>query len=186
MIHLFIAFDNNDQIIIESNPSIISPPKYSIKLDNNSFISPLNINSNSTYYLSFSPELTCRISLLNNETICFYYPVTASFIHIEYHYDEIQHGSLILPEKTRMNFYLIFITVGILIVVMCFFAGYIICTSKSSLRHTNQLDDIIQSHINKEEAAKRSAEVPQDAGVGQPILAEHLTVRDALTAGGDG
>lgn len=182
----FIDFDNNNQIIIQSNPPLISPPKFSIKLDNNSFISPLNINQNSTYYLSFSPELTCRVSLLNNATICFYYPVLANFIHIEHHYDEIEHGSLILPEKTRIYFYIIFIIIGILIVIMSFFAIYIICTSQVSLRHTTQINEIINSQMTKQEAAKQSTDLPQDGGVGQPpILAEHLTVRDPHVNVGD-
>ncbi|CAF1463455.1 unnamed protein product [Adineta steineri] len=169
-----ISFDDYNQIIIKSNPSIISPPKIFIKLNNNSFISPLNINENSTYYLVFSSELTCRFSLLNNETICFYYPNSSSFIHIEYHYDEIQHGSLILSETARNKFYIIFILITILVAILCFFSVYIMCTNRNSLRHTSQLDDIINSHLLKQEAAKYSADLPQDAAVGQHILAEHL------------
>ncbi|CAF5098145.1 unnamed protein product [Rotaria sp. Silwood1] len=94
--NMSISFDNYGQIIIELNPRIISTPKLLIKLDNNSFILAPSINQNYTYYLSFSSELTCRYSLLNNETICFYYSIATNFIHIEYHYDKIKYDSFIL------------------------------------------------------------------------------------------
>ncbi len=177
-----IAFEDNNQIIIYSKPQIISPPKFLIKLTNNSFITPLNFNRTETYYLLFSSELICRYSYLNNQTICFYYPILSNFLSIEYHYDEIKHGSLMLSEKSRIHFYIIFIIITIFIIVICFFAIYIICTSRVSLHPLTQLDIIIDTQMARHEAAKRPPDPPIDGAPVQPIVAD----KEAHTiAGGD-
>jgi hypothetical protein len=170
--------------MIYLNPEIISSPKVFIKVNNNSFISPLNLSRTYTYYLSFSPELICRHSFINNETICFYYSASSNFINIEYHYDEIEHGSLILSDKSRNRFYIIFIIITILIIIICIIAIYIVCTSGISLRHTTRLDLIIDTQVARQEAAKKSRDPPEDGG-GQQILAEQLVAREANTITGD-
>jgi len=178
-----IAFEDNNQIIIYSNPKIISPPKFFIKLKNNSFISPLNLNRNYTYYLSFSSQLICRYSFINNETICFYYPISSNFIHIEYHYDQIKYGSLILSNKSRKRFYIVFIIITILIIIICIVAIYIVCTSRFALPDTAQLDIIIDTHMARQEAAKRTGDPAQDGAVVHPVLDDHMTKEANVNVG---
>ncbi|CAF3388180.1 unnamed protein product [Rotaria sp. Silwood1] len=174
--NMSISFDNYGQIIIELNPRIISTPKLLIKLDNNSFILAPSINQNYTYYLSFSSELTCRYSLLNNETICFYYSIATNFIHIEYHYDKIKYDSFILSSKTQHRFYIIFILIT-MITIICVFATYILYKNRFSFRHTAELDVIIDSQVMKQEAATQPPELPKDSAIKQPMLAEDLIIK---------
>lgn len=166
-----IAFDDRyHQLITYSNPPFISPPKILIKLINNSFLSPSNLTRASTYYLSFSSELICRFSSINNETICFYYPTSSKFLHIEYHYDEIKHGSLVLSEKSRTRFRIIFLLITIFILIICFFAVSLVCTDRSKFQHSERLDLIIDTQMARQEAARRPA--PEQAQEGHANLPE--------------
>ncbi|CAF1295458.1 unnamed protein product [Rotaria sordida] len=181
LIYMNISFDKYDQIKIELNPRIISTPKLLIKLDNNSsFISAPSINQNYTYYLSFSSELTCRFSLLNNETICFYYPTTTNFIHIEYHYDKIKYGSWILLNKIRYRFYNIFIIITI-IMIICVFTTYVLYKNRVLLRHTAELDSISNSEMVKQEEVTQPTDSLQDNTIKQPILVEDFIIKKTHT-----
>ncbi|CAF4870440.1 unnamed protein product, partial [Rotaria sp. Silwood2] len=174
-------FDNYNQIVIELNPPIISTPKFLIKLDNNnSFLSPPSINKNYTYYLSFSSELKCRFSLLNNETICFYYSISTNFIDIEYHYDKIKYDSLILLNESRHRVYIIFIIITTLIII-CVFATYILYKNGFSLRYTTELDVTIDSEMVKQDAGTLSIDPPSDNAIKQPILAEDFIIKKTHT-----
>ena len=134
------------------------PPKISVKHTNDTFIPPSTITTNSTYYLTFSSELTCRYSPQYNETTCFYYPQTSSFIHIEYDYDEIHDGTFILSETARNNISRIFLVLAIVTLVICLILVWMICARQIILRQNNQFDDIVQSQIDKQEATKQSKE----------------------------
>jgi hypothetical protein len=148
---------------MSSNPPWISPPKILIKSSNITFSPALNLTQTSTYYLSFSSELICRYSPLKDETICFYYPISSKFLPVEYHYDEIKNGSLILSEKSRNRFHIIFLLIIIFILIICFFAVSLICTEKSKFNHTERLDLIIDTEMARQEAARRPApEQPQE------------------------
>ena len=162
---------------MSSNPPWISPPKTLIKFSNNSFSPPLNLTRTSTYYLSFSPELTCRYSPMKNQTICFYYPISSNFRHIEYHYDEIQHGSLVLSKESRIRFHILFLVISLFVLITCFFAISLICTESTKFHHMERLDVIIDTQMARQEAARRPApEQPQD---GHPHAADaHQVVVD--------
>ena len=134
------------------------PPKLSVEHTNHTLIPPPTITINSTYYLTFSSELTCRYSPQYNETTCFYYPQTSSFIHIEYDYDEIHDGTFILSETARNNISRIFLVLAIVTLVICLILVWIICARQIILRQNNQFDDIVQSQIDKQEATKQSKE----------------------------
>ncbi len=126
-----------------------------IKLINNSFIYSSNFTRFNTYYLSFSTELMCRYSLLKNITICFYYPSSINFTDIEHHFDKITNVTLVLPIQTHKRFIIIFILIGLLVIIICFLALYILCTSRL---HRIQLDYIIDPQLARQAALKLGPE----------------------------
>lgn len=166
----FSAFDSQtDQLVIYSNPPFHTLPNILIKSPNNSLISPSNFSETSIYYLSFSPELSCRYHIITNETLCFYYPISTNFLSIEYHYDQIRQGSLKLPIKARHRFYIIFIIIGIFSLIICILAVCIICTHRSTFYHPTPFDLIIDRHVARQEAAKRPPDPLQDGVTGHPL-----------------
>ncbi|CAF2113855.1 unnamed protein product [Rotaria magnacalcarata] len=152
LINMNIYFDKNNQIKVHLNPAIISLTNLLVKLNNNSFVLASNINPNDTYYLSFSSELTCRFSSLNNETICFYYSLSSNFIDLEYQYDEIKYPTMTLSKKTRHHIYTFFIIITILIIIIISaLAIYIVYTNRFSFGHAAESDDIVASKMIKTE-----------------------------------
>lgn len=130
-----------------------------IKLtNNNTFIYSLNFTQFSTYYLSFSSELMCRYSLLQNITICFYYPSSINFTDIEYNFDKITNISRVFPSQIRKHFIMIFIIISILIIIICLVALYILCTSRLPFHHRIQLDYIIDPQLARQAALKLAPE----------------------------
>ncbi len=123
-----------------------------IKLANHSLVHSSNVTQISTYYLSFSSELTCRFSFLKNPTICFYYPLSMNFIQIEDHFDSITNVSLILPVQTRQRFTILLIIIGIFVIIICLFALYILCTVRFPFNHMIQLDYIIDPQLARQTA----------------------------------
>ncbi|CAF0913724.1 unnamed protein product [Adineta ricciae] len=155
--NISISIDSFNQLIIQSYPSITVPPKISVKHTNETFISPSIITTNSTYYLTFSSELTCRYSPQYNETTCFYYPQTSSFIHIEYDYDGIHDGTFDLFETARNNISRIFLVLAVLTLVICLIlVWWVICARQIILRQNNQFDDVAHSQMDKQETTKQS------------------------------
>lgn len=81
-------------------------------------------------------------------------------------YDDIQHGSLVLPYKTKIRFYIIFLIIAIIVFFVCSFSIALLCTKEVSLRQTSKLDWIVDTRMAREEVAKRAAEAGQDGGGG--------------------
>ncbi len=124
-----------------------------IKHTNNSLIHSSNFSQINTYYLSFSSELTCRYSISENTTICFYYPSSITFNQIEHHFDKIPNVSL-----TRQRLIIIFIIISILVVIVCLFALYILCTNRLPFQPMIQSDYIIDPKLAREAALKLAPE----------------------------
>lgn len=167
--YCFSAFDiQTNQLIIYSNPALQFTPKILIKSSNNSLISPTNLTQTSIYYLSFSSELLCRFDRINPTTICFYYPISSNFLSIEYHYDQIQHGSLMLPTKARHRFYMIFVFIVLMSSIIFVLALCVICRQRSTFFHPTPFDLILDRQIARQEAAKRPTDPAQDGATGYP------------------
>jgi hypothetical protein len=147
-----------EEVNIHLSPKSISSPVLLIKHTNGSFIHPSNFTQTDTYYFSFSSELTCRFSSLKKTTICFYYPLSMDFSQIEHHFDKITNLRLVLSRQRRNRFIIIFIIIGILVTIVCFFALYILCTSRLPFQHRIQLDYIIDPKLAKEAALKLGPE----------------------------
>ncbi|UJR32943.1 hypothetical protein I4U23_020406 [Adineta vaga] len=165
LISINISIDDDNQLVIQSDPPIIQPPTIFIKHNrNNSLIPPIYITRNSTYYLSFSSQLTCRYSSSpqTNETICFYYLISSNFISLEYDYDEIQNDSFISIETTRINIQKVFLLIGISFIIICLILVCMICASRISFRYLSRSDDIFQSHLNNQETEKQSRDISQN------------------------
>jgi hypothetical protein len=124
-----------------------------IKHTNNSLIHSSNFSQINTYYLSFSSELTCRYSISENTTICFYYPSSIIFNQIEHHFDKITNVS-----HTRQRLIITFIIISILVVIVRLFALYILCTSRLPFQSMIQLDYIIDPKLAREAALKLAPE----------------------------
>jgi hypothetical protein len=142
-----IAIETEEQINIQLFPHSISPPKLFINLNNNSLVQSTNPIQINTYYLSFSSS--------NNAPVCFYYPSPTNFLQIEDHFDKITNISPLLPLQRRNRF----IIIGILVLIVCVFALYILCTSRLPFHHMAQLDYIIDSQLAKEAALKLVPEI---------------------------
>jgi hypothetical protein len=106
----------------------------------------------------------------------------SNFLDIEYHYDQIKHGSLILSDQSRNRFYIIFLIITILIIIISFFGIYIVCTSRSVYHYPTHLELIIDTQMARQEAARRAAEAPQDGAVGNPV---HIDVKEGHVNPGD-
>ena len=119
----------------------------------------------------------CRFSLLNNETICFYYSISSNFIRVEYHYDQIKYNNFALSDKDRHRFYIIFIiiTTIIITIMICMFITYIQCSRRLSRYYTADMDVVTDSEVSKNEAAKNAS---QDGAVTRPILTEDLVIKN--------
>ncbi len=153
-----LAMEEEAKVNINLSSDRISPPKLLIKLLNNSLVHSTNSTEMNTYYFSFSSELTCRFSFLQNLTICFYYPSSTNFLQIEHYFDELTNGSLILPVQARQHFIVLFIVMGVLIFIVSLFAFYVLCTNRLSFSHMIQLDYIIDPQLAREAALKLSPE----------------------------
>ena len=120
-----------------------------------------------------SSELLCRYDRTTNATICFYYSISSDFLSIEYHYDQIQHGSLSFPIKARHRFYLIFAFIALLILIISILALCVICRQHSNFLHPTPFDLIIDRQIARQEAVKRPPDPMQDGVTGYPFAVDH-------------
>jgi hypothetical protein len=114
---------------------------------------------------------------MHNDTVCFYYPASSSFILIEYHYDDIQHADLALPEISRRRISVVLMIVGILLVAVCSLILCLICISRVFFAPLSQSDEMMHSHVVKTEVDKRSADEVQVDSTGQALLDERFKGR---------
>ena len=149
-IFVISARRTESSIHIELSSGSIPLPKLSTKIPENS----INHRSN-TFYLSFSPGLTCRYS---SSSTCFYYLSSINFTQLEYHYDRIVKNSLASSIRSRSHFIVIYSILGLLIFGTCVFALYLLCTNRLSSEHTIRLDYIVDPQLAREAALKLGPE----------------------------
>lgn len=136
----------------------IAQPEVYTKSANNKLIRLLNFTRIHTYYLLFSPELMCRFVASKNITTCFYYPSSMNFIQVEHEFDRVTNVTLGLSSEKQRRFIMICIVMAILVITLCLFALYILCSNRLVYNHINRIDYTIDPQIVKQTELKLPTE----------------------------
>ena len=152
-IFYFIAMAPDETIHVQLSSQSMMQPKLLSKMSNDSS------NDSITYYLSFTPELTCRYSSVSNKLVCFYHLSTSNLTQLEDEYDRFNDRKQ--QSSTRTQYYLkIFYTIIVILTVCtCILALYLLCcTEKLSGEHRIRLDYIVDPQLAREAALKLGPE----------------------------